>query len=143
MQKIISLKCPKCNNTYNFYKYGKDKLGFQKYQCRVCKRQFAPDNPRKKSMKKYPPCPMCGKSLFLHHDYRDYSNFRYCDKKCNHSFLLPRITATLPPSVSNLLRKSKLKMMWFPFFIITTGLYQFFSDKNFTRTISFILNQLF
>ncbi len=143
MQKIISLKCPKCNNTHNFYKYGKDKLGFQKYQCRVCKHQFTPDNPRKKAMKKYPPCPMCGKSSFLHHDYRDYSNFRCCDKKCNHSFFSPKVTATLPPSVSNLLGKSNLKRMRFPPFIIITVLYQFFIGKSSTRNISFILNQLY
>jgi len=33
MQKLY---CPKCNNNQNFYRYGKDSDGYQKYQCRAC-----------------------------------------------------------------------------------------------------------
>ena len=43
MQKIITLKCPKCNNNHRFHKFGKDKFGNQKYRCLECKHQFAPD----------------------------------------------------------------------------------------------------
>ena len=42
MDKIIPHCCPRCNSK-KLYKYGKDKFGNQKYQCRVCKHQFAPD----------------------------------------------------------------------------------------------------
>ena len=82
MQKIIHVKCPKCNNNQHFHKFGKDKFGNQKYRCLDCGYQFAPDFQPKTRMRKYPPCPVCGKSSFLHHDYRDYSNYRCCDKKC-------------------------------------------------------------
>ena len=40
MDKIIPHCCPRCNSK-KLYKYGKDKFGNQKYQCRVCKHQFA------------------------------------------------------------------------------------------------------
>ena len=33
---------------------------------------FAPDFQPKTRIRKYPPCPVSGKSSFLHHDYRDY-----------------------------------------------------------------------
>ncbi len=42
MQKIVSVKCPKCNNKDSFYRYGKDRDGYQKYLCRKCNHQFAP-----------------------------------------------------------------------------------------------------
>ncbi|PWM69619.1 MAG: IS6 family transposase, partial [Clostridiales bacterium] len=42
MDKIIPHCCPRCNS-HSLYKYGKDKFGNQKYQCRICKHQFAPD----------------------------------------------------------------------------------------------------
>ncbi len=29
MQKSYQIRCPKCNNSSNFYHYGKDILGFQ------------------------------------------------------------------------------------------------------------------
>lgn len=111
MQKIIHVKCPKCNNNQHFHKFGKDKFGNQKYRCLDCGYQFAPDFQPKTRMRKYPPCPVCGKSSFLHHDYRDYSNYRCCDKKCNHSFFAPKPTAALPTSVSALFGKTDLKRM--------------------------------
>lgn len=43
MQKLYHFSCPKCNNNQKFYRYGKDSSGFQKYQCRNCRHQFAPD----------------------------------------------------------------------------------------------------
>ncbi|NLY67277.1 MAG: IS6 family transposase, partial [Tissierellia bacterium] len=45
MQKIVLIKCPKCNNKDSFYRYGKDRDGYQKYLCRKCNHQFAPDRP--------------------------------------------------------------------------------------------------
>ena len=45
MAKLYQIHCPKCNNNHSFYRYGKDKAGFQKYLCRKCGHQFAPDAP--------------------------------------------------------------------------------------------------
>ena len=87
MDKIIPNCCPRCNSK-KLYKYGKDRFGNQKFQCPICKHQFAPDSPKKVNPRKYPSCPVCGKSAFLHHDYDDYSNYRCSDKKCNHSFFI-------------------------------------------------------
>ena len=60
-----SVVCPRCFSK-DLYRFGKDKEGFQKYQCKRCKRQFAPDNPpsnsRTKNQRKYPDCPVCGKA---------------------------------------------------------------------------------
>lgn len=86
---------------------------------------------------------MCGKATFLHHDYRDYSNFRCSDKKCNHSFFIPKPTAALPPSISNLFGKKDLKRMRHSPFLIITVLYQFFIGKSSTRNISLMLFQLY
>ena len=44
MDKIIPNCCPRCNSK-KLYKYGKDRFGNQKYQCPICKHQFAPDSP--------------------------------------------------------------------------------------------------
>ena len=146
MQKIITLKCPKCNNNHRFHKFGKDKFGNQKYRCLECKHQFAPDYKLKQGKtktNKYPPCPVCGKATFLHHDYRDYSNFRCSDKRCNHSFFIPKPTAALPPSISNLFGKKDLKRMRHSPFLIITVLYQFFIGKSSTRNISLMLFQLY
>jgi rubredoxin len=87
MAKSYQICCPKCNNHQNFYRYGKDKYGNQKYLCRVCGYQFAPDNPAtgklgRPHIRSYPTCPVCGKAMFLHHDHKYYSNYQCCDKKC-------------------------------------------------------------
>ena len=72
MDKIIPHCCPRCNSK-KLYKYGKDKFGNQKYQCRICKHQFAPDfissgskgaKPLPPEQRKYPSCPICGKAAF-------------------------------------------------------------------------------
>ncbi len=70
MSKIINknIICPRCFSN-ELYRFGKDKNGYQKYQCKICKRQFVPDaKPRK--LKGYPRCPKCGKGTFIHHNYK-------------------------------------------------------------------------
>lgn len=72
MMKSYHITCPKCNNNHSFYRYGKDPDGYQKYLCRNCHHQFAPERPRTEGAncrRKYPPCPVCGKTSFLHHDF--------------------------------------------------------------------------
>lgn len=45
MAKLYQVSCPKCNNKTDFYRFGKDKHGHQKYQCKKCKHQWAPETP--------------------------------------------------------------------------------------------------
>jgi len=146
MQNNVSVRCPKCNNSHSFYRYGKDKLGYQKYQCRKCRYQFAPDRPGFDSVKlnrNYPVCPVCGKSSFLHHDYEHYSNFRCCDKRCKHSFFVVKPSVIAAPSMSSLTGKTDFKRMRHPVNIIITALSMFYLGKNSFRNIALILRIVF
>ena len=146
MVKSYHFSCPKCNNNHSFYRYGKDKDGYQKYLCRNCHHQFAPERPRAEGancQRKYPPCPVCGKASFLHHDYQHYSNYRCCDKKCNHSFFVWKATAITNPSMSQLFGKHDFKRMRYPAQIIITALSMFYLGKNSFRNISLILRTAF
>ncbi|MDN5277651.1 MAG: hypothetical protein PWR01_1616, partial [Clostridiales bacterium] len=126
-----------------FYKYGKTTDGYQKYLCRKCYHQFAPDKPSSRKTPKYPRCPVCGKSLFLHHDYEYYSNYRCSDKKCNHSFFVPKITAIPSTSISKLSGKTNFKRIRYPVHIILSALSMFFLGKNSFRNIALILKTVF
>lgn len=97
MENIIPIYCPKCNS-HSLYKYGKDKFGNQKYQCRKCKHQFAPDfilcdskgaKPLPPEQRKYFSCPICGKSAFLHHDYDVCILLQFYQISCSLSGLTP------------------------------------------------------
>lgn len=44
--KLYQIRCPKCNNNHLFYRYSKDRYGYQKHLCRKCHHQFAPERPR-------------------------------------------------------------------------------------------------
>ena len=146
----ISLFCPKCNNSHKFYRFGKDFFGNQKYLCRMCNHQFAPDRilpPEKRGRKqslnrKYPSCTKCGKASFLHHDFPTHSNFRCCDKKCNHSFFVPK-NIELPDNLSCRLGKTDLKRMRHSASIIFTVLSMYFFGKDSFRDISLLLHRLF
>jgi transposase-like protein len=150
MEKVYQIRCPKCNNNQNFYRYGKDPDGYQKYLCRICNHQFAPDRlkagggqtgrPRKRP---YPNCPVCGKAVFLHHDHEHYSNYRCCDKRCNHSFFVFKANAAAPPSMSSLFGKTDFKRMRYPVFLIITAISMFYLGKNSFRNISLILRTAF
>ena len=139
IQKIISIKCPKCNNNHLFYRYGKDIDGYQKYLCRNCNHQFAPDRPTFKAKANYPACPLCGKATFLHHDYELYSNFRCGDKKCNHSLFVPKPSNILPASMSHLFGKKDFKRMRYPIHIVLSVLAMFYLGKSSFRNIAQIL----
>ena len=127
--KSYHIRCPKCNNNHSFYRYGKDSNGYQKHLCRNCCHQFAPERPRSEGAncrRKHPPCPVCGKASFLHHDYEHYSNYRCTDKKCNHSFFVWKSAAVTAPSMSNLFGKHNFKRMRYPVQIIITALSMFY-----------------
>lgn len=146
MAKVYQFSCPKCNNNHSFYRYGKDPDGYQKFLCRACKHQFAPDRPRagegqtgRPLKRSYPSCPVCGRASFLHHDYQHYSNYRCCDKRCNHSFFSWKATAISASSMSALFGKSDFKRMRYPVHLITSALCMFYLGKNSFRNISLIL----
>ena len=144
--KSYHITCPKCNNNHSFYRYGKDPDGYQKYLCRNCHHQFAPERPRAQGAncrRKYPPCPVCGKTSFLHHDYEHYSNYRCSDKKCNHSFFEWKSAAITAPSMSSLFGKHNFKRMRYPIQIIIMALSMFYLGKNSFRNISLILKTAF
>ena len=96
--KSYPIRCPKCNSNHSFYRYGKASNGYQKYLCRNGCHQFAPERPRSDGAncrRKHPPCPVCGKASFLHHDYEHSSSYRCSDKKCSHSFFVWKSAAVI------------------------------------------------
>jgi len=129
--------CPRCFSK-DLYRFGKDKDGFQKYQCKQCRRQFAPDNPPNNSRRKrkYPGCPVCGKASFLHHDYTYYSNFRCCDKKCNRSFRVPKFINIDPPSSELQPHTFSFKGMRHPLYIVLCALNYYFCGNSTTRKVA-------
>lgn len=151
--KSYQIVCPKCNNFQNFYRYGKDNFGYQKYQCRCCNHQFAPDRSSVardgevqtggRRRRSYPSCPQCGKASFVHHDYDYYTNYRCCDKKCNHSFFVVKGNAVAESSMSKLFGKTNFKRMRYPVFLIMTALSMFYLGKSSFRNISLILRTAF
>jgi putative transposase len=143
MQKIVSLRCPKCNNSHSFYRFGKDSNGYQKYQCRNCNHQFAPDRPIVREAQNYLRCPVCNKASFIHHDHDHYTNYRCCDKRCNHSFFVAKHTAVVPASMSTLFGKTDFKRMRYPVHLIITALTMFYLGKNSFRNISLIIQIAF
>jgi putative transposase len=153
MMKSYQIVCPKCNNFQNFYRYGKDNFGYQKYQCRCCNHQFAPDRSSVardgevqtggRRRRSYPSCPQCGKASFVHHDYDYYTNYRCCDKKCNHSFFVVKGNAVAESSMSKLFGKTNFKRMRYPVFLIMTALSMFYLGKSSFRNISLILRTAF
>jgi len=134
--------CPKCNYSLKFYKFGKDKFGNQKYLCCSCKHQFALNHLSPKEKGKYPRCPLCNKASFLHHDYPTHSNFRCGDKKCYHSFFVPK-PVQFPSALLSAFGKTDLKRMRHSAYIIFTVLSFYFFGKNSFREISFILHRIF
>ena len=103
--KSYHIRCPKCNNNHSFYRYGKDSDGCQKYLCRNCHHQFAPDRPRSEGAN-------CRRKGFLSASRLwALPNYRCTDKKCNHSFFVWKPAAVTAPSMSNLFGKHDFKRM--------------------------------
>ena len=143
MQKIIHVKCPKCNNNQHFHKFGKDKFGNQKYRCLDCGYQFAPDFQPKTRMRKYPPCPVCGKSSFYTTIIVIILTIVAVIKSVITHFLLPNQQLHYLLLFQLCLEKLTLKRMRHSPFLIITVLYQFFIGKSSTRNISLMLHQLY
>lgn len=134
MARLYQVSCPKCNNKTDFYRYGKDKHGHQKYQCKKCWHQFVPDTPVGKPgrarERPYPSCPMCGKAMYLHHDREHYAHYSCRDKKCGHSVFAPKPTAIQAPSISKLFGKTDFKRMRYPVHVILMALSMFYLGKT-------------
>ena len=128
MEKLYQICCPKCNNKTDFYYYGKDKHGHQKYQCKKCWHQWAPDTPKgligRPRTKEFPACPVCAKAMYVHHDREHYIHYTCTDRKCRHSLFVPKPTAVSAPSMSKLFGKTDFKRMRYPVHVIEI------SDKN-------------
>ena len=105
MAKLYQLSCPKCNNKTDFYRYGKDAHGHQKYQCKKCWHQWAPETPERVYTRtmNYPACPVCGKATFLHHDREHYAHYTCSDKNaaipCSYQSLRPFLPHPCPSSL--------------------------------------------
>lgn len=133
---IPNLVCPKCFSKH-LYRFGKDPDGNQKYQCQQCHRQFTLEHPDYiQSRKKYPRCPVCGKASFLHHDYKYYSNFRCGDKKCFHSFRVPKFFEIEKPSSEAIPGKFDFKRMRHPMHLVLAALNLYFFENSTTRKVS-------
>ena len=134
--------CPRCHSR-KLYHFGKDQQGFQKYRCLSCKRQFAPDNLSvryRSGKRKHPSCPVCGKASFLHHDYTYYSNYRCCDKKCNHSFFVPKLINIKPPSSALMTHSFSMKRMRHPLHVVIAALNFYFMANVTMRKASQLLS---
>ena len=132
MAKVYQVSCPKCNNKTDFYRYGKDVHGHQKYQCKKCWHQFASDtpvgSPGRPRERPSPAFSVCEKAMFLHHN-----------KKCNHSIFVPKPTMVTAPSMSKLFGKTDFERMRYPFYVILMALTMFYQGKNSFRNIALIL----
>ena len=142
MEKLYQICCPKCNNKTDFYRYGKDAHGHQKYLCKKCRHQWAPETPSKERNSNYPVCPVCGKAMYLHHSQEHYDHYTCCDKKCRHSVFAPKPTAIPAPSMSKLFGKTDFKRMRYPVHVILMALSMFYLGKNSFRNIALILRSV-
>lgn len=133
MAIISQVKCPRCNS-HQLYKFGKDLSGNQKYQCKLCKRQFTRHSGNY-SAKNYPRCHRCGKATYLHHDYKYYSQYKCCDKKCNHIMKILKPTAIDQASCSTIREACSLKRMRFPLHVILTAMNMHFMCNVSLRNI--------
>lgn len=138
----IKITCPRCQSS-NLFKFGKDKFGNQKYQCKDCKRQFSPASLKKRKLRNYPRCPLCGKGTFIHHNYTNYINYRCNDKKCNQSLLVPKPTAISPASNCTVEGKLDFKGMRYPVHIILMALDLYYLSGSSTRRASQYIYRMF
>lgn len=136
----FNISCPDCFNN-DLQKFGFDpKTNLQKYRCKSCGRQFtlASLMPKsKKTKSKYPNCPICGASSYLHHDYLYYSTFTCNNKKCNHSFNIIK-NSSIKNVSSDFIKAAfpVIKRVRTNINIIIDALYMYFVNNSSTRAIS-------
>lgn len=134
MSKNFNICCPECFSK-NLYKYGKDKTGKQKYQCKTCHKQFTKNSSAKQKLN-YPKCPICGAGTYLHHDYEHYSRFKCNSKKCNHIHVVLKKSVFYEPLAQEINSKFNFKRLRTNLNIVIDALYMYFSGSSSTRAIS-------
>lgn len=72
--KEYEVKCPDCNSDA-LYKYGKTRIGKQRFVCLMCGKQFTPNAERCEAKGK-PLCPVCGKLMHLYRIEGEIIRFR-------------------------------------------------------------------
>lgn len=137
------IKCPDCFCT-DFWKYGKDRYGNQKYMCKSCFKQYTLEVSTKtrESKNGYPKCPVCGNGMYLHHKYKNHVSFKCNSRKCNHT-----IKRIIPESIedpsSEKLRRRNLRKIFsgyrFNLHTIIMSISMYYSLKASTRAISTFL----
>jgi len=130
-----NVKCPRCHSD-QLYKFGMDKQANQKYQCKKCKRQFAPDSVSTKPKLNYPRCPKCDRATYLHHEYKHYNRYKCGNKKCNHVIVQYHNTKIDPASSECITGSLSMKGMRFSLNTILTALTLYFLNNSSTRAIS-------
>ena len=130
-----NIKCPRCHSK-KLYKFGFDKQANQKYQCKECGRQFAPDSVSSRHKSKYPKCPKCNRATYIHHKYKHYNQYRCGNKKCNHAFSQYHNLNINLASSENLTGSLSMKGMRFPLHTILTALTLYFLNNTSTRAIA-------
>ena len=112
-----NIKCPRCHS-HELYKFGLDKQANQKYQCKKCKRQFAPDSVSVEKKSIYPKCPKCGKATYLHHEHTHYNRYKCSNRKCNHIIVHYHNTNIDLPSSECITGSLSMKGMRFWFAVV-------------------------
>ena len=130
-----NIKCPRCHS-HELYKFGLDKQANQKYQCKKCKRQFAPDSVSVERKSPYPRCPKCGCATYLHHQYKHYNRYKCGSKKCNHVIVQYHNTNIDPASNELITGSLSMKGMRFSLNTILTALTLYFLNNSSTRAIA-------
>ena len=120
MSKNFNIFCSECFSK-NLYKYGKDKAGKQKYQCKTCCKQFSKD-----SSAKYPKCPICSAGTYLHHEYEHYSRFKWNSKNCNHTHVVLKKSVFYEPLDQEINSKFNFKRLRTNLNIVIDALYMYF-----------------
>ena len=108
-----NVKCPRCHSK-KLYKFGFDKQTNQKYQCKKCGRQFAPDVVSRRQNSQYPRCPKCNRSTYLHHKTKHYNHYKYGNINCNHTLPQYHTLNIDLASSENLTVSLSMKGMRFP-----------------------------
>ena len=143
MAKVYQIHCPECNNIHSFIVTAKINQVPKNISAGNAAINLPPDaltgKPGKPRQRLYPSCPVCGKATFLRHDKEHYSNYRCCDKKCNHFLFVPKPAAVSAPSMSKRFGKTDFKRMRFPVHVLLLALTLFYLGKNSFRNIALIL----
>lgn len=137
-----NIRCPRCHSD-KLYKFGLDKQANQKYQCKKCKRQFAPDYVSSPVISKYPRCPKCGKATYLHHEFKHYNRYKCGNRNCNHIIVNYHSFDIDPASSEAVTGSLSMKGMRFPLQIIITALTLYYLNNTSTRAISQFLMSTF